>query len=42
MSPYTFLRSLLLVPLVVPLVAWSLGQSLEYAGVPINGAIVGL
>jgi hypothetical protein len=39
MSPQSFLRSLLLIPLVVPLLALGLEVYLDYAGVHISGAI---
>ncbi len=39
MSPQSFLRSLLLIPLVVPLLALGLVVVLDYAGVHIIGAI---
>ena len=41
MSPHTFLRSLLLIPLVVPLLVAGLVTALHYAGVRIIGEIWG-
>ena len=39
MNPHTLLRSLLLIPLVVPLLVVGLVEALQYAGVGIQGVI---
>ena len=39
MLPRTFLRSLLLAPLVIPLLVLSWGMAREHYGAPINGAL---
>ena len=39
MNPYTFLRSLLLMPLVVPLLFGGIWLALHYASAPVAGAL---